>query len=138
MRAEAGRAHEQAWRERGPRPTRSSRPTPRGASTQAAHDLTTSLDEAALDRLRDAAAELAGAAAAVGRAWTLADREAQNASAVAGRLSQVRRSATELDRRARDEQADADRLATEHAARDAALGATGPSCGTVTATSSPR
>ncbi len=90
-----------------------------------AHDLSISLDAVALDRLRDAAAELAGAAGAVAGAWTLAEREASAASTLAGRLSQEQQAATELDGRARDEQAEADRLAAEHAARKAALGATG-------------
>jgi uncharacterized protein (TIGR02680 family) len=91
----------------------------------AAHGLPTPLDEAALDRLGDAAAELPGAAAAVGSAWALADREAQAAATVALRLSETQRMASEQDRRARDEQAEADRLRAEHAAREEALGATG-------------
>jgi hypothetical protein len=82
-------------------------------------------DEAALDRLRDAATELAGASAAVARAWARADREAQAATTIAARLSEAQTQAVEQDRRARDEQADADRLTAEHAAREAALGATG-------------
>ena len=53
----------------------------------AAHGLPTPLDEAALDGLGDAAAELPGAAAAVGSAWALADREAQAATTFAARLS---------------------------------------------------
>jgi uncharacterized protein (TIGR02680 family) len=91
----------------------------------AAHDLPAPLDDVALDRLRDAAAELAGAAAAVARAWRLADREARAAEAVAGRLSDAQRLAVEHDRHARDDRAEAERLAAEHEARQQALGATG-------------
>jgi len=91
----------------------------------ATHGLSTPLDEAALDDLGDAAAELPGAAAAVGSAWTLADREEQAAATIAERLSETQRFAYEQDRRARDEQAESDRLTAEHAAREEALGATG-------------
>ena len=91
----------------------------------AAHGLSARLDEAALDGLGDAAAELPGAGAAVGSAWALAEREAQAATAVAMRLSEAQRGAGEQDRRARDEQAESGRLSAEHAAREDALGATG-------------
>ena len=91
----------------------------------AAHGLSAPLDEAALDGLSDAAAELPGAAAAVGSAWELADREAQAATTFAARLSEAQRAAGEQDHRAQDEQAESDRLSTEHAAREEALGATG-------------
>ncbi len=125
LEAEAGRAHEQA--------SVAAR-TAAGAEIAAdavrrehadAHGLPAPLDEAALDGLGDAAAELPGAAAAVGSAWALADREAQAAATVATRLSEAQRVAGEQDRRARDEQAESDRLAAEHAAREEALGATG-------------
>ena len=91
----------------------------------AAHGIAALLDEAALDGLGDAAAELPGAGAAVGSAWALAEREAQAATAVATRLSEAQRVAGEQDRRARDEQAESGRLSAEHAAREDALGATG-------------
>ena len=91
----------------------------------AAHGLPARLDEAALDRLRDAATELAGASATVARAWARADREAQAATETAGRRSEAQQVAVEQDRRARDEQVEADRLTAEHAAREESLGATG-------------
>lgn len=91
----------------------------------AAHSLSPALDEPALDRLRDATAELPGAATAVARAWALAQRETQSADAVSGRLSEAQRAAGDLERRARDEQAEADRVAAEHETREQALGATG-------------
>jgi uncharacterized protein (TIGR02680 family) len=125
LEAEAGRAHEQSLAT-----ARAASDTEIAADAArrehaAAHGLPAPLDDAALDRLRDAAAELAGAAATVARAWTLADREARAAEAVAARLSQAQRAALEHDRRARNDQADAQRLAAEHAAREQALGATG-------------
>ena len=91
LEAEAGRAHEQA--------SVAAR-TAAGAEIAAdavrrehadAHGLPAPLDEAALDGLGDAAAEFPGAAAAVGSAWALADREAQAAATVATRLSEAQR-----------------------------------------------
>ncbi|MDQ2761909.1 MAG: TIGR02680 family protein [Actinomycetota bacterium] len=91
----------------------------------AAHGLPAALDEPALERLRDAATELAGAAATVARAWTLAEREALSARSTGERLSEAQELAAEQDLRARDVQAEADRLVAAHSAREQALGATG-------------
>ncbi|MGI8428608.1 MAG: SbcC/MukB-like Walker B domain-containing protein, partial [Solirubrobacteraceae bacterium] len=91
----------------------------------AAHGLSAPLDEPALDRLRDAAAELSGTAATAARSWALAAREATTATTLAARLSEAQQAAIEHDRRARTEQAEGDRLSAEHAARERALGATG-------------
>jgi uncharacterized protein (TIGR02680 family) len=91
----------------------------------ASHGLLASLDEQALDRLREASAELAGSVGTVSRAWALAAREADGAAALAAKLSQTQALAGDLDRRARDAQAEADRLTAEHAAREQALGTTG-------------
>ncbi len=90
-----------------------------------AHGLSPALEEPALDALRDATAELAGACGGVAHAWTMAQREAQAADALATRLCEAQEAASERGRRARDEEAEASRLATEHAARERALGATG-------------
>jgi uncharacterized protein (TIGR02680 family) len=90
-----------------------------------AHGLPAALDEAGLDALSDATAELFGAGAAVGRAWTLVRHEAQAADALAARLSEAQEGVAEREQRARDEQAEASRLAAEHNAREQALGATG-------------
>jgi uncharacterized protein (TIGR02680 family) len=89
------------------------------------HGLPGGIDEQALDRLRDAGAELAGAAGAVASAWALAAREADGAAALAAKLTQAQEQATEQGRRARDEQAEADRLTAEHTTRAQALGTTG-------------
>jgi uncharacterized protein (TIGR02680 family) len=91
----------------------------------ASHGLLATLDEQALDRLREASAELAGSVGAVSRAWALAAREADGAAALAAKLSQTQALAADQDRRARDEQTEADRLTAEHAAREQALGTTG-------------
>ena len=125
LEAEAVRAHEQA--SVAARTAADAEITADAARREhsAAHGLPAPLDEAVLDGLRDAAAELPGAAAAVRSAWALADREAQGATAVATRLSEAQRVAGEQDRRARDERAESDRLAAEYAAREEALGATG-------------
>lgn len=90
-----------------------------------AHGLSPALDEPALDALRDATAQLTGAAGAVAHAWTIAEREAQASDAVAGRLSDAHGAVAEREQQARDEEAEAGRLAAEHAAREEALGATG-------------
>jgi uncharacterized protein (TIGR02680 family) len=91
----------------------------------AAHQLPPAIDDGALDRLRDATAELTGASAAVASSWKLAERDADADAAIAGRLSVAQRAAADQDQHARDEQAESDRLTAEHAARDATLGATG-------------
>jgi uncharacterized protein (TIGR02680 family) len=91
----------------------------------AAHGLLPSLDAQALDRLREASAELAGSVGTVSRAWALTAREADEAAALAAKLSQTQALAADLDRRGRDEQTEADRLTAEHAAREQALGTTG-------------
>ena len=77
LEAEAVRAHEQA--SVAARTAADAEITADAARREhaAAHGLPAPLDEAVLDGLRDAAAELPGAAAAVGSAWALADREAQ-------------------------------------------------------------
>jgi uncharacterized protein (TIGR02680 family) len=89
------------------------------------HKLVPSIDEAVLDGMRDAAAELGGASGATAGAWRLAEREAHAAATVATRLDRAQQSAAELDRAAGDEEAESQRMTAEHAAREAALGTTG-------------
>lgn len=89
------------------------------------HELPARLDGSTLDRLRDAAGELAAMAVGVARAWALADREAQSAQTVAARLAEAADAASKHDRRARDEAAQARRLTAEHAAREQTLGSSG-------------
>ncbi len=125
MQSDAGRRHEQAIAT-----ARSAADAELAADAArrehaGAHGLPAALDEQALDRLREAGAELAGSVGAVSRAWALAGREVDGAVALAARLSQTQAQAAEQDRRARDEQTEADRLTTEHAAREQALGTTG-------------
>ncbi len=48
--------------------------------------------------LRDATAELAGAAVTVANAWKLAEREAQAAETIGERLAEAQRRRPELDR----------------------------------------
>ncbi len=91
----------------------------------ATHDLPARTDDHALEGLRDATAQLSGAAGAVANAWKLAEREAQAVTTVGERLSDAQRAGSELDLHARDEEAESDRLTAEHATREAALGATG-------------
>jgi uncharacterized protein (TIGR02680 family) len=91
----------------------------------ASHQLRAPLDEPALDGLGDATAELVGVAAGVAGAWRLSEREQQTAVTIGDRLSGASRTAAKLDKRARDERAESERLSAEHAAREAALGATG-------------
>jgi uncharacterized protein (TIGR02680 family) len=90
-----------------------------------AHGLPAALNEQALDRLREAGAELAGSIGTVSRAWALAEREADGAAVLAAKLSQTQAQAAEQDRRARDERTEAERLTAEHAVREQALGTTG-------------
>ena len=125
MHADAGRAHEQAIA--AARTAADAELEADGARREHAgsHGLPAAIDEQALDRLRDAGAELVGTVGAVARAWALAAREAEGATALAAKLSQTQALAGEQDRRARDEQAEADRLTAEHAARERALGTTG-------------
>ena len=75
--------------------------------------------------MREAGAELAGAAGNVARAWALAARQREAGAAIGARLAEAQRVAAELDGRARDEQSEADRLTADHAARERALGASG-------------
>ena len=89
------------------------------------HGLSPSLDEAKLVDLRVATAELTGAAGAVTRSWTEADRAAAACVTMAQRLDQEREAAQRARQHARDEQVEAERLAAQHATREAALGATG-------------
>ena len=91
----------------------------------ASHGLPATLDAQALDRLREAGAELAGSVGAVSRSWVLAAREADGAAVLAAKLSKTQALAADQDRRARDEQTEADRLTAEHTAREQALGTTG-------------
>lgn len=91
----------------------------------AAHRLPAALDESSLDRLREATAALPGAATAAARSWMQAEREERSAANMAARVTELREAAAEHDRGARDEEAEAQRLGAEHAAREAALGATG-------------
>lgn len=125
MQADAGRVHEQAIA--AARAAADAELEADGARREHAgsHGLPAAIDEQALDRLRDAGAELVGSVGAVARAWTLAAREAEGATALAAKLSQTQALAADQDRRARDEQAEADRLTAEHAARERALGTTG-------------
>ena len=123
--ADADRAHEGALAE-----LRSASDAEIGADAErrdhaAAHGLAPHLDEDALDRLRQACAELTGAASSVARAWALAAREAAATAALAARVAEAQGVAGERDVRARDEESEADRLTAEHAAREHALGASG-------------
>ncbi len=125
LEAEAARAHEQAaavTREAADAEIASDATRREHA---AAHELAPSLDEGALDALRDATAELTGAAAAAAGAWRHSEREAEAEAAVRTRLTSAQQTAHEHDRRARDEEAESMRRTVEHAAREAALGATG-------------
>jgi uncharacterized protein (TIGR02680 family) len=90
-----------------------------------AHGLSPALDEAALDALRDATAQLTGACGAVAHAWATAEREAHAADTFAARLSEAQEAAFVRAQQARDEEVEAGRLAAEHAAREEALGVTG-------------
>ena len=80
LEAEASRAHEQA--SLAAREAADAELAADAARREhaAAHSLHGAPDEAALDERRDAAAELAGAAGAVGGVWALAEREARAAS----------------------------------------------------------
>jgi uncharacterized protein (TIGR02680 family) len=91
----------------------------------AAHRLPPSIDEPALDGLREASTELGGAAGTTALAWRLAEREAEAADTVRRRLAGAQHAAAGLDRQARDEQAESERLTAEHSAREAGLGTTG-------------
>jgi uncharacterized protein (TIGR02680 family) len=91
----------------------------------AEHDLAPALDDARLEGLRVAAAELSGAAAAVARSWAVAAREAEAALAMGRRLEEEREAASRRAEEARNERVEAERLATQHAARETALGASG-------------
>ncbi len=125
LEAEASRAHEQA--SLAAREAADAELAADAARREhaAAHGLHGALDEAALDERRDAAAELAGAAGAVGGVWALAEREARAASVLAERLGDARQRATEAARRAEAEATEAIRLTAEHAERERSLGATG-------------
>ncbi|MGO9901201.1 MAG: TIGR02680 family protein [Solirubrobacteraceae bacterium] len=125
MLAEAARVHEQAIA--AARAAADAELEADGARREHAgsHGLPAGIDEHALDRLREASAELAGMVGAVARAWALAARQADGAAALAAKLSQTQALAADQDRRARDERAEADRLTAEHTAREQALGATG-------------
>jgi uncharacterized protein (TIGR02680 family) len=89
------------------------------------HGLPPSLDQAQLADLRVATAELTGAAAAVARSWSVADRAAAACVTMAQRLDSEREAAHRVRERARDETVEAERLTAQHTTREAALGATG-------------
>jgi uncharacterized protein (TIGR02680 family) len=91
----------------------------------AGHGLPPRTDEQVLDRMRQASAELGGIVSAVAHAWAQAASQAETASGLSARLRSASAAAQDRDRRALDQQAEADRLATEHAAREDALGSTG-------------
>jgi uncharacterized protein (TIGR02680 family) len=89
------------------------------------HDLPASLDERALDEFSEAAISLAAGAITVARAWSHAEREAAAAETIGERLAESQSDAAEQQDRARGAESEAERLTAEHAAREAALGATG-------------
>ena len=125
LEAQAARAHDQAASAALAAAEREIEADAARREHAAEHELPAPLDAAIVQRLRDATGELAGAAMAVARAWSLADREARAAETAAARLSEAQAAAAIHDRHARDEEEEARRLAAEHAARERALGATG-------------
>ena len=90
-----------------------------------AHDLDPAIDAGGLRARSGAAAELTGTVAGVGAAWRVARRSAVQERSAAEQVEAAVALAGERDALARQEAAEADRLAAEHAAREAALGASG-------------
>ncbi|MEA2245220.1 MAG: hypothetical protein QOD24_4776, partial [Solirubrobacteraceae bacterium] len=90
-----------------------------------AHELDPAIDADGLRARSRAAAELTGAVAGVGAAWRVARRSAVRERSAAEQVEAATALAGAREALARQEAAEADRLAAEHAAREAALGASG-------------
>ena len=90
-----------------------------------AHELDPAIDAGGLRARSGAAAELTGAVVGVGTAWRVAQRSAVRERGAAEQVEAAVALAGAREALARREAAEADRLAAEHAAREAALGASG-------------